>query len=192
LLWVAYLGTGYPRQDTQTFLWPIYQILADQVCEVGRPTKSPPSKSARWDDRLSPRRARPRGRMTDQVSVEQVCKAGQTTMSLPSKTARRGDRPSPRRASLRGGATDQVPIEQACKGGRTTKSPLSKHARQGKQLRPRRADPRRRNSGRRSRRTTATARHNITKPRPDRTYRTKMSLTDMMEHPRVRLQTCPH
>jgi hypothetical protein len=148
---------------SSTPLWPIYQLS--------------PCRASLW------------GRTNDQVPDEQVCEVGQTSKSSSSKFVRRGQQPSPRRASLRGRANDQVPAEQVCETGWPTKSLPSKSTRQDERPSPRRTDSQERNMGQHCRPTT---RHNITKPRLDRTYSSKRSLADTMEHPRVRRRTYPH
>jgi hypothetical protein len=83
----------------------------------------------------------------------------------PTNSARRIGRPTLRRP------THCREIERVCKVGRMTKHPPSESARQGERPILHRADPRRRNLGRRSRPMTAATRHNVTKPRPGRTYK---------------------
>lgn len=68
------------------------QAPTEQVCEAVRTTKSPQSKSTRWDERLSLRRASLRGRTSDQGPAEQVYVAGQTTKSSLSTPTRKEPR----------------------------------------------------------------------------------------------------
>lgn len=51
------------------------QAPPEQVHEVRRPTRSPPSKSARRGDRSGPCRISPQGRVIDQVPTKQVHEA---------------------------------------------------------------------------------------------------------------------
>jgi hypothetical protein len=75
-----------------------------------RTTKSMPSKSMRWSNRLGHHRAK-HTRQDDRVPAEQVCDAERPTRSPPSK-ARKAGRPSPRRASVQSRATDQILVEK--------------------------------------------------------------------------------
>lgn len=95
---------GVPKIRPIIFSWPIYrvnlrggavaQVLAEQVCETERTTKSPPSKSARGvNDQVPAEQVR---EADNQVPAEQVCKVRRTTKSLPSKFARWNGRPRPR------------------------------------------------------------------------------------------------